>query len=117
MEVQRVGRRVLVVVACLAQRSADPASEDPIARESTRLWCTGGVDPQTSLDPQQMREWIPAVTYGAHAFGVKPPRGGSKAEAFELMLARRTELLPWITEYSQADSRPAWFRSLVRYRE
>jgi len=27
--------------------------------------------PQTSMDPVEMREWIPAITYGGHAFGYR----------------------------------------------
>jgi len=34
---------------------ADPKSSDPIARESTRLWCAAVTGAQTSLDPQQMK--------------------------------------------------------------
>ena len=49
--------------------------------------------PQTSLDPAQMREWIPNITYGAHAFG----KGN-----FEEWLACRGELLPQIKKYSPA---------------
>jgi hypothetical protein len=26
--------------------------------------------PQTSLDPQQMKDWLTKITYGGHAFGV-----------------------------------------------
>ena len=35
---------------------ADPASADPVARESTRPWCVALSEPQTSLDPKQMKE-------------------------------------------------------------
>ena len=77
---------------------AEANSPDPVARQSTRLWCAGGVDPQTSLDPRQMREWIPTITYGAHAFGI--PRDKDRLKRFEAFLARREELLPWIREYS-----------------
>ena len=52
---------------------ADPKSADPVARESTRLWCAGVVMAQTSLDPAQLREWIPNATYGGHAFGFADP--------------------------------------------
>jgi acetyl esterase/lipase len=40
---------------------ADPASQDPVARESTRLQCAAVRQPQTSLDPKQMREWTPNI--------------------------------------------------------
>ncbi|MFN7706404.1 MAG: family 16 glycoside hydrolase, partial [bacterium] len=36
---------------------ADPKSKDPIARESTRLFCAAVNGAQTSLDPKQMKEW------------------------------------------------------------
>src|SRR6201999_4295170 len=49
---------------------ADPKSSDPIARESTRLWCAAVNGAQTTLDPQQMKEWTPNSRYGGHAFGV-----------------------------------------------
>src|SRR5205085_11811474 len=48
---------------------ADPASSDPIARESTRLWCAAATGAQTSLDPRQLKEWTPNSCYGGHAFG------------------------------------------------
>ena len=70
---------------------ADTASKDPIARESTRLYCASVIGPQTSLDPEQMKQWIPLITYGGHAFG----KGN-----FAQFLADREEILPWIKEYS-----------------
>ena len=70
---------------------ADPQSKDPVARESTRLWCAAVRAPQTTLDPKQMKEWIPNSKYGAHAFG--------KAN-FAQFLAEREGILPWIAEYS-----------------
>ena len=69
---------------------ADPGSDDPIARESTRLFCAGVRVPQTSLDPQQMKEWLTKITYGGHAFGVKNKD----------FLDSRERLLPWIEAYS-----------------
>ena len=50
---------------------ADPKSSDPVARESTRLWCAAVTGAQTTLDPQQMKEWTPNSRYGGHAFGFK----------------------------------------------
>ncbi len=70
---------------------ADPESDDPVARESTRLWCAAVRAPQTTLDPQQMKEWTPNSRYGGHAFG--------KAN-FAEFLAARESILPWIEEYS-----------------
>lgn len=70
---------------------ADPASGDPVARESTCLACVAVMGPQTTLDPKQMKEWIPNSGYGAHAFGKK---------SFADFLAARDEIMPWIKEYS-----------------
>jgi len=78
---------------------ADPKSSDPIARESTRLWCAAVVAAQTTLDPQQMKEWTPNSRYGGHAFGfVGDPK--TKATQFDAFLAGREKILPWIAEYS-----------------
>lgn len=76
---------------------ADPNSKDPIARESTRLWCAAVNGAQTSLDPKQMKEWTPNSKYGAHAFGITATKGES---AFANFLAERERILPWIAEYS-----------------
>ena len=70
---------------------ADPKSADPIARESTRLYCAAVTVAQTTLDPVQMKSWTPNSNYGGHAFGL-----GS----FEQFLAARDRLQPLIAEYS-----------------
>jgi len=70
---------------------AEPESTDSVARESSRLWCAAVINPQTSLDPEQMKAWIPNSRYGGHAFGL---------ESFELFLEERESILPWILEYS-----------------
>ena len=70
---------------------ADPKSEDPLARESTRLSCCAVKGPQTTLDPKQMKQWTPNSRYGGHAFGKKD---------FTQFLAERESVLPWIAEYS-----------------
>ena len=70
---------------------ATPESDDPVARESTRLWCAAVKGAQTSLDPKQMKEWTPNSKYGGHAFGF-----GN----FAKFLEGREEILPWIAEYS-----------------
>jgi acetyl esterase len=36
---------------------AKPDSEDPVARQSTRLTCAGSLNGQSSYDPKQIREW------------------------------------------------------------
>ena len=78
---------------------ADPASADPIARESTRLTCAAVTVPQTSLDPAQMRAWTPNSRYGAHAFGIDADPA-KKLFAFDAFFAARARILPWIKEYS-----------------
>lgn len=70
---------------------ADPTSDDPVARQSTRLLCAAVVVPQTTLDPKQMKEWTPNSKYGGHAFG---------KNGFAQFLADRESILPWIAEYS-----------------
>ncbi len=70
---------------------ANPKSEDPIARESSKLQCAAVIGPQTSLDPKQMRDWTPNSNYGAHAFDLA---------SFDAFLADRERILPWIKEYS-----------------
>lgn len=70
---------------------ADPKSDDPIARESTRLYCAAVNGAQTSLDPQELREWMPNYGYGAHAFGMP---------SLDAVMQNREKLMPWIKEYS-----------------
>jgi acetyl esterase/lipase len=70
---------------------ADPTSADPIARESTRLYCAAVNGAQTSLDPRDLREWMPNYHYGAHAFGLAN---------FQELLDKRDQVLKWIQEYS-----------------
>jgi acetyl esterase/lipase len=80
---------------------ADPASADPIARESTRLTCAAVVGAQTSLDPQQVRAWIPNAHYGGHAFGfVGDGKPANRPLTFEKLMENRDQVLPWIKEYS-----------------
>ncbi len=78
---------------------ADPKSDDPICRESTRLTCAGVMGAQTTLDPKQMREWTPNSRYGGHAFGFTgDPK--DRVSQFEQFFQGREEILPWIQEYS-----------------
>jgi acetyl esterase/lipase len=80
---------------------ADPNSPDPIARQSTRVTCAFPMQAQTSLDPEQMRDWIPQITYGAHAFFTSDQmKTRDKTKRFEFFLAHREEILPWIKEFS-----------------
>ncbi len=78
---------------------ADPKSNDPVARQSSRLTCAAVSGAQTSLDPKQLREWMPNAIYGGHAFGFAA-NGRSRAEEFELLIPNREKVLPWIREYS-----------------
>lgn len=70
---------------------ADPMSDDPVARESTRLYCAAVHSAQVSLDPKELLEWIPNYFYGAHAFGYRNLKD---------VLNDREKVLPWIKEYS-----------------
>lgn len=70
---------------------ANPKSDDPVARESTRLYCAGVDGAQVSLDPKDVREWLPNYTYGAHAFGRKN---------LDEVEKDREKLADWIKEYS-----------------
>src|SRR6266542_941123 len=70
---------------------ADPKSDDPVARESTRLYCAAVSGAQVSLDPKELREWIPNYGYGAHAFGLP---------SFQSLYDNRAKVLKWIKEYS-----------------
>ena len=74
---------------------ADPKSSDSIARESTRLYTAAVNGPQTTLDPQQMREWTPNSKYGGHAFSK-----AGEFKNFDDFVAARERILPWINEYS-----------------
>jgi acetyl esterase/lipase len=81
---------------------ADPRSDDPVARESTRLWCAAVTGAQTTLDPKQMKEWTPNSRYGGHAFGFMPDPKETKTRdtQFAQFLAARDRILPWIKQYS-----------------
>jgi acetyl esterase/lipase len=78
---------------------ADPNSSDPVARESTRLWCAAVTGAQTTLDPKQMKEWTPNSKYGGHAFGFAGDTAKGISQ-FDEFLANRDKILPWIAEYS-----------------
>src|SRR5688572_1056828 len=80
----------------------EPKRGDPIARESTRLWCAAVTGAQTSLDPQQLKAWTPNSRYGGHAFGFMPDPKDTKTRdtQFAQFLAAREQILPWIKKYS-----------------
>lgn len=77
---------------------ADPKSADPVARESTRLFCAAVSGAQTTLDPKILREWIPNSRYGGHAFSIRTPQ--NRDGAFQTFFEQREKILPWIKEYS-----------------
>lgn len=77
----------------LSPDAAEPEAVDPVARQSTRVMVVGVVGAQTSIDPRQMRAWVPGITYGAHAFGV---------ESFDAFLARRDAFADWYPRLSPA---------------
>ncbi len=81
---------------------ADPVSPDPVARESTRLFCAAVHKAQTTLDPQQMQAWTPNSRYGGHAFGFMPDPTDLKTRdtQFAQFLAARDTVLEWIEAYS-----------------
>jgi len=76
---------------------AEPQSADPVARESTRLFCVAAKAPVVSLDPKQLREWIPNSIFSAHAFGFAEM---TRAASFAPFLAARDSYLPQIRRYS-----------------
>jgi len=94
---------------------ADAKSLDPVARESSRLWCAAVSGAQTSLDPRELKDWTPNSRYGGHAFGFMPdPRDNKTRDTqFAAFLAGRESVLPWIKKYSpmehvSSDDPPIW---------
>jgi acetyl esterase/lipase len=80
---------------------ADPQSPDPVARESTRLWCAAVDGAQTSLDPLELKEWTPNSRYGGHAFGFMDPDNlGTRDTRFAEFLEHRQDVLEHIQEFS-----------------
>ena len=79
-----------------------PRGGDPVAWLPTRLRCAAVNNAQTTLDPQQMKEWTPNSRYGGHAFGLMPdPKNlRTRDTQFAQFLAMREQLLPWIRKYS-----------------
>jgi acetyl esterase/lipase len=78
---------------------AEPASDDVVSRQSTRLVTAAVSGAQTTLDPVQMKEWTPNSRYGGHAFGVMSSPGQRNSQ-FTNFLAARDRLLPVIDRYS-----------------
>ena len=78
---------------------ARPDAADPVARESTRLTAAAVNGAQTSLDPAQLREWLPNMSYGGHAFGFTGG-GNARDSQFQRFYDHRADVLEWIKEYS-----------------
>ncbi|NBP79923.1 lipase, partial [bacterium] len=78
---------------------ADPKSDDPVARQSTRLLAAAVNGAQTTLDPAQMKAWTPNSRYGGHAFGFMQSVAERDSQ-FAQFLAARDRLLPEIEKYS-----------------
>ena len=76
---------------------ADVKSADPISRQSTRLFVAAAKYPQTTLDPIQMRAWMPDSRYGSHAFLTNT--AGYK-NSFDALVAQREQVLEHIREFS-----------------
>jgi acetyl esterase/lipase len=76
-------------VACTADR-ADPKSNDPVERVSSKVTCAVAFRSQPTIDPKRMQEWVPGVKWGAPALGC----------SFEESLKRHEELLPVISKWS-----------------
>lgn len=79
---------------------ARPGDPDPVSRESTRLTAAAVNGAQTSLDPHQLREWIPNMRYGGHAFGFAGGGGAGRDSQFQQFYDHRADVLDWIKEYS-----------------
>ncbi len=87
----------------------DPDSDDPVARVSTRVHVSTPHQAQTSLDPKQMQEWIPGISYGSHAFMTnddfpadvrKGPRKEEKERKFQYWLQNREKYQDAIKDFS-----------------
>jgi acetyl esterase/lipase len=76
---------------CTHDDMANPSSTDPVARESTRLLCGAPVGAQTCFDPRLLREWLPNMSYGGHAYGFSK---------FQDFYDGRDKVMPWVKEYS-----------------
>jgi hypothetical protein len=56
-----------------------------------RVVCAAVNGAQTSLDPKELRQWMPNYRSGAHAFGLPN---------FKSLIENREKVLKWIKEYS-----------------
>ena len=78
---------------------SEAKSDDPVARESSRLWGAVVAGAQTQLDPKMTRQWMPNMAYGGHAFGFRSDKQERSSE-FQRFYDGREQVLPWIREYS-----------------
>ena len=78
---------------------ADPHSLDPVERVSTKVLGVGASSAQSSIDPLQIRAWVPQVTWGFWAFEPGGPQDWSEAR-FQECLSHREKWLPYIEKYS-----------------
>jgi len=73
---------------------ADPQSDDPVARESTRLSCVAVFNAQTSYDPRWIKEQLPGKAYMTpniwQLVGIDCPPWGSPVEKFDEMFKNLT---------------------------
>jgi acetyl esterase/lipase len=65
---------------------ADPKSDDPVARQSSRLSCMGVVGAQTSYDPRDIKKWIGGR---AHEHPALMPFYGLKADELDTPKAHK----------------------------
>ena len=84
---------------CCHDDLAQPESDDPVARQSTRLLCGAPVAAQTCFDPHLLRQWLPNMNYGGHAFGFHKP-GQTRESEFQAFYEARAEIMPSVREYS-----------------
>jgi hypothetical protein len=61
---------------------AKPDSEDPVARQSTRLTCAGSLNGQSSYDPKQIKEWAGVQDIKPHS-SLLPFYGAKTEEELE----------------------------------
>ncbi len=92
-------------VGCSADR-ANPQSDDPVERVSSRVLCVGAYRSQPSIDPRRMQMWVPGVQWGAPALGY----------SFDESLQRRDELQGVIARWSpdallHKDAAPMYFEN------
>lgn len=61
--------------------------------------CAAAIAPQTSLDPLELREWMPNFFRLGDAFGFRTDGKDRDAE-FQRFFEARAQMLPWIRRYS-----------------